>query len=277
MKFLPFALAALLEASRFSVGQAFRKCLGNSFFVRHAWSKDRILLMCRFLLVLADLGGIESFNLIDADSDTVFLGPLVLDQATDRYDITTPLSTSDISNYSVEANTVVFDTSFGTIKSVQLCVAGRCRCEGKAPWALFGDSPEGAFNGQPFKAGTYEITATPYKMSGCVDEFDDTKTLTFTVVDGTSPPTPAPVTPAPVDIYAHCEQPIDSLSYQIGIQELQSPAGPRHSDGILSFTSTSTGPGTDLGVVWFSNDIVLPKDGSQFGGDALGTQTGKFT
>jgi len=64
------------------------------------------------------------------------------------------------------------------------------------------------------------------------------------------------------------------LPYSFAIQELQAPAGPMHSDGILSFMTGVDGPGQEMGFVYFSNSIVEPVDGEQFGGSPLGTQSG---
>jgi hypothetical protein len=229
--------------------------------------------------LLPDLGGIESFSLIDADSDEVFGDPFFCDQVTDS--VTASFFVGDVINYSVEANTVEFDDVVNyanrKIDSVKLCLmnddgdGGECRCEVNARWALFGNSGDN-FHGRPFVEGSYTVEATPYDDNRCGEdggkEFDDTKTFQFTVL-------PRPVDddppPAPVDPFAHCEQPVGSLSNQIAIQELQSPAGPRHSDGIVS---VGEGEATSLGFVWFDNDIVVPVEDETEGGKSLGVETG---
>jgi len=157
----------------------------------------------------------------------------------------------------------------------------------RAPWALFGDN-NGNFHARPFaEEGEHTLEVATSWESGCVDSAYEI--LTFTVLPSndqkTDPPTPPPVPPPTLPPlptlppsgphpFAHCEQPLDALPYKIAIQELQSPAGLRHSAGILGMLSGADGPGTNLGMVWFSNDIVEPQEGAALGGDALGTQTG---
>jgi len=131
--------------------------------------------------------------------------------------------------------------------------------------------------------GVYSIDATPYDLPGCTGSMNNiSKNLSFTVSDVAAPVAP-PVDPpmeAPVaaptetpDIYAHCEEPLDTLPYSFAIQELQSPAGPRHSDAIVRLTDDGTQAKT-LGFVFFSNDIEEPKVGEAKGGDPMGIQTG---
>lgn len=71
---------------------------------------------------------------------------------------------------------------------------------------------------------------------------------------------------------------------KISIQELQSPAGPKHSDGIaLIIAGGDPQLGTTTGMVWFANDLVVPGTvepddgtGADFeGGTPMGTQTGR--
>ncbi len=53
----------------------------------------------------------------------------------------------------------------GDVESVRLSLDGAltaARTENVAPFALFGDSPNGNYNGNIFTAGTYTLTATPY-------------------------------------------------------------------------------------------------------------------
>ena len=210
----------------------------------------------------------------------MFSGPLFIDQAEDRYDVATPFSADDLRRFSVEAVTINKSPESGSINSVNICLDDDCHCERMAPWTLFGDS-NGRFNGRAFKDGMYTIIATPYGSGDCTgSEFDDTKTLTFSVTSSpvepqepTDPPA-EPTDPPAVDIYAHCEQPLDSMPHQITIQELQSPAGYQHSDAILNFETGADGPGQNLGVVWFSNNLVVPEAGQIKGTVPLGTQTG---
>jgi len=229
------------------------------------------------------------------------LGPLVIDQGTDRYDVASPLSADDLNRYSVEAVTINKSPEIKSIKSVNICLEDDCHCERNAPWTLFGDW-NGRFNGRAFEDGMYTIIATPYESRDCSGTaFDDTKTLTFSVggtpppdtappaaeptdppaeptdlpaAEPTDPPAAEPTDPPAVDIYAHCEQPLDSMPYQITIQELQSPAGYRHSDGILNFETGLDGLGQNLGCVWFSNNLVEPEAGQIKGTVPMGTQTG---
>lgn len=63
----------------------------------------------------------------------------------------------------------------------------------------------------------------------------------------------------------------------ISIQELQSPAGPKHSDGIVY--APKKGPkkqlrGKTVGLIYFANDLVVPNTGGFYGGTPMGTQTG---
>lgn len=87
----------------------------------------------------------------------------------------------------------------------------------------------------------------------------------------TSRPTSAP-TSVPTSICASGKEPRE-LRYSLSIQELQSPPGDRHSDGIFALTD-SEDVGTQHDVVWFSNDLVKPLEGSLQGGDLFGDQTG---
>lgn len=57
----------------------------------------------------------------------------------------------------------------------------------------------------------------------------------------------------------------------IFIQELQSPAGDRHSVGILDIGTGDKSLGENIGLVWFDNDLAVPNTG---GGTPMGTQTG---
>ena len=54
-------------------------------------------------------------------------------------------------------------------------------------------------------------------------------------------------------------------SITLSIQELQSPAGPRHTDGIVQApTAGDKALGTAMGFVTFSNDIIVPSEYSTF-------------
>jgi len=64
----------------------------------------------------------------------------------------------------------------------------------------------------------------------------------------------------------------------IKIQELQSPAGERHSDGIVTTPSSMIDgkkmDGYATGLVWFANNLVVPETGGFESGTNMGTQTG---
>lgn len=61
----------------------------------------------------------------------------------------------------------------------------------------------------------------------------------------------------------------------IFIQELQSPPGPRHSDGIINAPAgADKNIGDAIGLIWFSNDLAIPNTGGFNGGTPMGTQTG---
>lgn len=234
-----------------------------------------------------DRGYIETYSLVDAKSGEVYEESLECDLIADTCEFEAPFMAGDLEMYTIVANTVG-DYADDPIQSVKMCIDGACRCENSAPYSLFGDGRQG-YTGQPLEAGTYIVEGTIYRERGCNgDQMDEPKTLTLTVVDDvvdpgptaapSQSPTAAPsqsptANDEPVDLFAHCEQPIGSLPYQISIQELQSPAGPRHSEGILSL-SAGDGAGQDVGLVWFSNDIVEPIEG-QFKGDvSMGSQSG---
>lgn len=62
---------------------------------------------------------------------------------------------------------------------------------------------------------------------------------------------------------------------KLSLQELQSPAGPRHSDGIIFAPDSGiSAVGTSAGLVTFANDLVVPGTGGFDGGKPAGTQTG---
>jgi len=229
--------------------------------------------------------------LVDADSGLPFASTGC---SSESCEFSSTFLVSDLTKYTVVANTEYETDAEGErFQSVKLCRGydydEYCRCENSAPYSLFGDTALG-YTGRPFEVGSWVIYGTPFFEKGCVDgsEGDITTRLTIHViddpVDGTPapimnpPPIPSPVNAVPtmkpnVNLFAHCEQPIDSLPYQLTIQELQSPAGPLHSDGILSL-SAGDGDGQNVGLVWFSNDIVEPVEGQLKGDVAMGTQTG---
>jgi hypothetical protein len=66
----------------------------------------------------------------------------------------------------------------------------------------------------------------------------------------------------------HCEQRVQPGMQVLRIQELQSPPGARHSDGIVA-TAGDPDQGTSLGYVYFHNDIVDPTSS-----EPMGTQSG---
>ena len=58
----------------------------------------------------------------------------------------------------------------------------------------------------------------------------------------------------------------------IVIQELQSPPGPRHSEGIVRVGRTPAAnieEGEQVGLIWFDNDLAVPNTPTP-----MGTQTG---
>jgi hypothetical protein len=62
--------------------------------------------------------------------------------------------------------------------------------------------------------------------------------------------------------------------HKLSVQELQSPTGPRHSNGIIATAPGSTAAGTAAGLVTFANELVVPGTGGFNGGTPAGTQTG---
>ena len=59
----------------------------------------------------------------------------------------------------------------------------------------------------------------------------------------------------------HCEQQPTEDTFVLSTQELQSPPGPAHSDGIV-YTQGSFENATSVGLIYFSNNIVFPDDNS---------------
>jgi hypothetical protein len=60
----------------------------------------------------------------------------------------------------------------------------------------------------------------------------------------------------------------------ITIQELQSPPGPRHSEGIVRVGRTPAAnieEGEQVGLIWFYNDLAVPNTNTP-----MGTQTGTY-
>jgi hypothetical protein len=86
---------------------------------------------------------------------------------------------------------------------------------------------------------------------------------------------------AAVMTYAEGSYFLGGRTQKISIQELQSAAGPKHSDGIVSLVSNGNAQiGTDVAMVWFANDLVVPGTvkpgtGPFEGGKPMGTQTGR--
>lgn len=61
----------------------------------------------------------------------------------------------------------------------------------------------------------------------------------------------------------------------ISVQELQSPPGLKHSDGIVSVPpGGDPSLGESVGLIFFANDLVVPATGGFNGGTPMGTQTG---
>ncbi|NQZ45034.1 MAG: BspA family leucine-rich repeat surface protein [Flavobacteriaceae bacterium] len=112
-----------------------------------------------------------SFNLIDADNDVV-LASLSEGQQID-------FSTLPTLNLNIEAVTT------DDVESVRLELSGALsnqRTENVAPFALFGDRG-GDFNGVPFVAGSYSISATPYSEKGLSGMTGTALTVTFELVE----------------------------------------------------------------------------------------------
>jgi len=167
-----------------------------------------------FLFSMAiDCGDVESFNIIDADSDDVYLGPIKPDSS-NVATVEVPIYTGgDLENFNLEA--VVGECPadydyYKKIESVELCYIagpdfadyedrtgpGFCLCEDEAPYAMF--SNRGAdFFGKTLLEGCYEITAqsfTEKKCGGGGSWSGTIKTLKF-CVEKPKPPTDAPVVP----------------------------------------------------------------------------------
>jgi len=195
-----------------------------------------------------------------------------------------------------------YDHVYGPIVKVEFYFDGVfVRTERGAPFALGGDT-SGQFRAFPPIAvpGLHTLCTKIYHLKGGLTSLRLDECFEVEVVSGepapvsapsaaplpapyaapvlapTSPPTKSPVnlpTQPPVEPSTdYCEQQ-DSLQYSISIQELQSPAGPRHSDGIVHLSDDGTQAKT-LGFVFFSNDIVEPKVGEAKGGNPMGIQTG---
>ena len=61
----------------------------------------------------------------------------------------------------------------------------------------------------------------------------------------------------------------------LSLQELQSPPGPKHSNGIVFAPESGvSADGTAIGLVTFANNLVVPGTGGWEGGTPAGTQTG---
>jgi len=67
----------------------------------------------------------------------------------------------------------------------------------------------------------------------------------------------------------HCEQHPSKKTFLLSVQEIQSPPGTAHSDGIV-YTQGSFENASSVGLVYFSNKIVDPSNN----GTSMGKQTG---
>jgi hypothetical protein len=106
------------------------------------------------------------------------------------------INLNDINNAELNFSAV---TQPGTVGSVRLDIAGtlaRGRTEnGSAPYSVFGDSGANYY-GRNLQVGNYTLTATPYSGSNLSGSKGETKTISFSIVNGGSTPTP-PTTPPP--------------------------------------------------------------------------------
>jgi hypothetical protein len=104
---------------------------------------------------------------------------------------------------------------------------------------------------------------------GCTEDIDAANgTFLYNFQYKIMTPTPALPSSQVEQLPDHCEQTTGPGMKFLSVQELQSPAGPRHSDGIVA-TAGDPDQGTSLGFVYFSNDLVEPLHG-----DPMGTQSG---
>lgn len=107
------------------------------------------------------------------------------------------------------------------IESVRLELTGplsNIRTENVAPYAIFGDSPPGNFNGETFAPGAYTITATPFSADGLGGDEGTSLTINF----GFTTQTPEPVVSELILVDADTDQDILTLSegMQININDL---------------------------------------------------------
>lgn len=90
------------------------------------------------------------------------------------------LSSLSTHNLDIRANTD------GDVESVQLQLEGNLeiiRTENLEPYALYGDSPAGVYNGAAFTAGVYKISASPYALDRLGGKIGASLSVNFELVD----------------------------------------------------------------------------------------------
>lgn len=90
------------------------------------------------------------------------------------------ISTLPTRNLNIRAN-----TSEG-VQSVRMQLAGEmstARTENIAPYALFGDSPAGNYNGAEFPIGLYNLSAIPYSEDSLSGEMGESLAINFELID----------------------------------------------------------------------------------------------
>ncbi|MDM9632121.1 ThuA domain-containing protein, partial [Robiginitalea aurantiaca] len=120
---------------------------------------------------------ITSFTLIDATSNSDLL------ELSEGLEI--PVSVTQGIDLSIRAN-----ASPSGIGSVGIELTGpvsQNQIEGSAPYALFGNTLEGGYNGVPFPTGSYTISAIAYDESNGAGNILSTLSLQFTVVPDDEP------------------------------------------------------------------------------------------
>ena len=115
--------------------------------------------------------GVVSFTLVNADTDV------------DLFDITEGMQIDESITQGVNLN-IRANTNPGVVGSVFLDLTGpvsNTRTEGRAPYALYGDS-NGNYNGVPFPTGSYTMSATAYSGSGLSGTNLGSLTTNFSIV-----------------------------------------------------------------------------------------------
>jgi hypothetical protein len=120
---------------------------------------------------------INGFNLINADSDTVYTSGVIS---------SITLSLSDINfNMNIEA---IHGADTGSMELRLSGATTHTQQENLAPFAIYPQASVTDYDGERFSPGTYVLTATAYENKNLMGQKGLSQSLTITIVDDTPPP-----------------------------------------------------------------------------------------